>query len=143
MLASFLAAISPSSVTTQLITLTSTISAGEIICPGEEILFICETRGSSTIAWTSDEYIDGRLEFSTGVSLNDTRQGFIDPNTIATFVNSTVEGGTTRVLVSQLRIIVSSISSTPSVTCIHGRDDIPETFAFQVLGMSCCYQFQL
>lgn len=119
----------------QLITVTSTITVGEIVCPGEEVIFTCETRGSLTIAWTSDEYINDRLEFNTGDDLDGVLPGFIDRNTMATFVNDTVEG-TTRVLVSQLRIIVSSISLTPSVTCIHVRDAIPDTFTFQVLGMS-------
>ena len=35
------------------------------LCPGEEVTFTCETRGSSVLAWSSDEYIgssDTRLE---------------------------------------------------------------------------------
>ena len=96
----------------------------------------CETRGSAFLIWTSDEYIGDQLDFNTGNSLNLTQRGSVDSNTTATFISNTIEGSTTIVLVSQLRIIVSSVSLTPSVTCTHGRDNTPATFAFRVLGMS-------
>ena len=96
----------------------------------------CETRGSAFLIWTSDEYIGDQLDFNTGNSLNLTQRGSVDSNTTATFISNTIEGSTTIVLVSQLRIIVSSVSLTPSVTCTHGRDNTPVTFAFRVLGMS-------
>ena len=130
------AVISPDAVSSQLVTITTDISAGEIVCPGNEVIFTCVVRDTGIIAWTSDEYIGDRLEFNSRDMFGETRQGSIDPNTIATFVNSSIEEGSILVLVSQLRIIVSSISLTPSVTCIHDRDDIPDTFTFQVLGMS-------
>ena len=121
-------------VSSQLITVNSTIPAGAITCPGEEVNITCETRGSAVLIWTSSDYVGGQLEFNAGNSLEEIRRGSVDPNTIATFLTNILEGGTTRVLVSQLRIIVSSISLTPSVTCIHGRDNTPVTFTFQVLG---------
>ena len=94
------------------------------------------TRGSVVIGWSSNEYIGvgDQLEYSVGQSLDVTQRGVIDSNTIASFINDTDDNGTP-VLVSQLRIIVSSISSTPSVTCIHGSNNIRNISTFQVLGM--------
>ena len=120
----------------QSVFLTSTISTDEITCPGDEVTFTCETRGSSVIAWTSDGYIRDQLEFNAGDSFDETRQDSVDANTIATFINNTREEDGTRVLESQLRIVVSFTSLSSSVTCIHVRDNIPDAFPFRVLGMS-------
>ena len=122
-------------VVSQSVFLTSTISTDEITCPGDEVTFTCETRGSSVIAWTSDDYIRDQLEFNAGDSFDETRQDSVDANTIATFINNTREEDGTRVLESQLKIVVSSTSLSPSVTCIQVRDNVQESFPFQVLGI--------
>ena len=126
---------SPAAVTPQLITVTSNISAGESICPGEVLLFTCMTVQSEIITWISDEYIGDQIEFDTANNIDETRQASADPNTIATLINNTAENGMP-VLVSQLQITVSSIFSTPSVTCVHGSNGIPELSTFQVLGIN-------
>ena len=108
------------------------ISAGEIVCPGKEVTFTCVARGSGIITWTSDEYIGNPIDFNSRDMPGETRRSSVDSNTIATFIESNLEEGNTLVLVSTLQITVSSVSLTPSVTCIHNRS---ENFTFQVLGM--------
>jgi hypothetical protein len=122
-------------VSSQSVTVTSDISPGDILCPGREVIFTCTTRDTAILAWTSNEYIGNRLEFNSRDSFDEIRRGSIDSNTMATFINRTLENGSILVLVSQLRIIVSSNSLNPSVTCIHNRDNLPDTFNFQVLGI--------
>ena len=108
------------------------ISAGEIVCPGKEIIFTCVSRDAGIITWTSGEYVGNPIDFISRDTPGETREGSVDPNTIATLIDSSIEQGTIPVLVSTLRITVSSVSLTPSVTCIHSRS---ENFTFQVLGM--------
>ena len=121
-----------SAVSCQSVTITSSISRGEIVCPGETVTFECVTRGSFDVRWTSDEYVGGQILFVEGDTLNRTFRGFADRNTIATFINDFLEGSTI-VLVSQLRIIVSSASLTPSVACGNALN-MKDRFQFRVPG---------
>ena len=116
----------------QLITVNSTILAGATICPGKEVVLTCETRESAIIIWTSPTYIGDQIGFNIADMVNETHRDSVNSNTVAILVKNTVENGTL-VLESQLRI-VSVVSLDPSVTCIHGSNNIPETFTFQVLG---------
>lgn len=103
------------------------------MCPGDIVVFTCTTRGSAIISWTGDDYVGDQIGFNTANRIGDTRQGSTDPNTIATLINNTFDG--TPVLVSQLQINVSTISSNQSVICIHNSNGIRETVAFQVTGI--------
>lgn len=88
------------------------------------------------IWWTSDEYIGGQLRFNAGDNLNSIRSSSTNPNTVATLVDNTFGDGT-EVLVSELRIIVSSVYMTPYVICEHGIG-IDDGFSFRVPGMFYC-----
>ena len=110
---------------------------GRLVCPGDEITFVCETRGSSTIAWSSEEYIgpgNAQMQFS---AIEDPslpcamckKDGIGD--TIATFIANKLEDGV-RVLQSTLRVTATSMSS---VRCIHG-DESSRTINFSVIGKS-------
>ena len=129
-------ATSLSTVSSQTVKVTSTVSDGEVVCPGEEVILTCMTRDSIILIWISDEYIGDQIRFTTVNSLNETRRDSVYNSTIATFVNDTTEGGI-RVLVSQLRIIISTNSLNPSVTCIDGSNNERNITTFQVLGMFC------
>ena len=126
--------ISSPAVSSQLVTVTSDISPGDVLCPGEEVNFTCTTRNTAILIWSSNEYIGNPLEFSSRDDLDRIQRGSIDSNTAATLVSRSVENGTI-LLVSQLRITVSSISLNPSVTCIHDGDNVRDIFSFQVLGI--------
>ena len=124
----------------QAITLTSTISDGDVVCPGDVVTFTCVTRDSAIIGWNSVEYIGSglQLEFDEGGDRNEIQRGTIDSNTVATFISDTLENGM-RVLVSRLQITVSSASASPSVTCVHVSNNQPNTSTFRVLiGMCVC-----
>ena len=122
-------------VSSQLVTVTSDISPGDVLCPEEKVNFTCTTRETMILAWTSNEYIGNQLEFNSRDNVDEIRRGAIDSNTIAILVSKSVENDNIVVLVSQLRITVSSISLNPSVTCIHNRDNLRDVFSFQVLGI--------
>ena len=116
--------------------LNSTVSNGDTLCPGETKSFICETRGSGGIAWTSEEYIgmDLRLEFNTEDSVNLTRISNVNSNVVATFLHKDL-GGATPVLISRLSITVLSTIRSHSVTCIHtSHSNRVATITFQPLG---------
>jgi hypothetical protein len=121
-------------VSSQAITLTSTIFNGDVVCPGEIVTFTCVTRNSAIIGWNSIEYIGTglQLEFDEGGNRDEIHRGSIDSDTMATFINDTLENGI-RVLVSELQINVSSISAFPSVTCVHVSNNERNTSTFRVL----------
>lgn len=105
------------------------------LCPGQEVTITCETRGSETIAWSSDEYIGraAHLEFSSSEIVGVTKRAW-SSNIVATLANNTNENGVT-VLVSQLHIIALPGALTSSVTCIHIANGITITITVHVLGM--------
>ena len=106
------------------------------LCPGEEVIITCEMRGSSVMAWISDEYIGSGspLHFLIIDNIGDWHTSSINPNTIATLVNNTVEDGV-QVLVSQLRIRVLSPLMNSSVTCMDVVLGTQTIAGLHVLGM--------
>ena len=106
------------------------INNGRLVCPGDEITFVCETRGSSTIAWSSEEYIGpggAQIPFSAIAVPNNTKYGIGD--TVATFTANIPEDG---VLRSTLRVTATLMSS---VRCIHD-DESSRTISFSMIGKS-------
>ena len=115
------------------VTITSTISDENLVCPGEQVNFTCVTRGSDIIAWTSMEYIDpggARAEFPAFPVGTTQRFG---QNTVATLVSADFVNGS-RVLISRLMITVSADFLNPSVTCLHVGLLINDTVFFRVPG---------
>ena len=105
------------------------------MCPGQIVTFMCVTRGTLILNWASKDYIgDRNLEISDRTRLNERVLALGNNSTFATLVNDTMEDST-RVFVSQLRIIVSSVSLTPSVTCINDADKRRATIRFRVPGI--------
>ena len=106
------------------------------VCPGM-VFFICETRGSFAIAWTSDEYIGSgntQLIFAAGASVvGETRRSGGINGTVANLTHNAVENGVT-VLVSTLTITVAQNSPGGSVTCMHVGDGTTDTVDFEVIG---------
>ena len=107
----------------------SALGIEESLCPGESIILTCETRGSSTIAWRSTDYIgdmSDQLEFSrfssTGVPNNSPVY-----NTTTAILTANREDNGVRVLISQLHITVRSDVSSTSVICV--RDNEMEDIA--------------
>ena len=117
-------------------TLSSNLTA-EPLCPGEIVIFTCETRGSTILAWTSDEYIEPggtRLELATFNDVGDIRTSPVNSNTVATLIDETNENGVD-ILVSTLRIKAVSEFLDSSVTCIHVDGGTMNTTRVQVLGI--------
>ena len=122
------------------IMVTSNIITGEIVCPGDIIIFMCTTTGSAIISWTGNDYVGDQIGFNTANTVGETRQGSANPNTIATLINNTIDDTTQLpVLVSQLQITVSTISSNQSVICVHNSNGIREPTTFQVIGIPSKY----
>ena len=116
--------------------ITSNLTNDQPVCPGQTITFTCVTRGSPTIEWTSDEYIEDNgpgLQFNELSVLNNRKNSHVNPETFAYLVSKRFDGGVD-VLASKLHIVVLSRFSTASVTCIHGNGS-RKVESFQVLGM--------
>lgn len=117
------------------IMLTSSLVNNAKVCPGDEIIFTCETRGSSILAWSSAQYIGGggvQFEFTTDDTPGLVEQSRINADVIATLTSTDAQSQT---ISSTLRIVASSDVSAPSVTCLHRTDQINKTSRFQYLGM--------
>ena len=81
----------------------SKISSERPVCPGDQINFTCETRGSDIIAWTSEEYINSggaRVAF-TFLDVGTITKS--NQNTVATLVSADNINGI-RTLISRLTI---------------------------------------
>ena len=118
------------------VTINSTISSERPVCPGDQVNFTCETRGSDIIAWTSVEYINpqtggARIEFSA-FDVGVIRR--IDKNTVATLVSAVDSVNEIQTLISLLTIKVSPLYRNPSITCLHVGLLINATVSFVVPG---------
>lgn len=112
-------------------TLTSTLE-GSQSCTGEEITFTCTT-GAPSLCWQSDQYIGtgGQLEVLCADNIGKTYQSKIYPNTVAKLVNKSNNclDESTRMIVSELKIVVTSIGGT--VTCAGDRATSNDSITFQ------------
>ena len=120
-------------ISTTNVMINSTISSERPVCPGDQVNFTCETRGSDIIAWTSVEYISPltggtRIEFSA-LDVGVIRR--IDKNTVATLVSATENIPS---LISLLTIKVSPLYQNPSITCLNVGRSINATVSFVVPG---------
>ena len=116
------------------VALTSTLLFKKFSYSGDVVTFICVTKGSVSIVWFSDQYIDGHVEFA---AVDDGVPRQINPNVVATLVSAEVVNGT-QILTSQLMITVTSDYANPLVTCLHVSDMTNVTASFEVLsGMHC------
>lgn len=120
--------------------ISSTLTDDPFQCPGQRVVFTCVTRGSPTIAWTSQEYIGPvgvRLLLASFHDIGSPIESQINPNVVASLVNKSNDGGM-QVLESELSLVISSDIPTATITCVHGNGT-PNTTTFQALGM--CEQF--
>ena len=94
-------------------------------------MFTCVTRGSSILAWSSDEFIgdDVQLEFT---SLDAPGSTIHSGATFATLISITIENEV--VLKSTLQITASSQFPTSSVACRHIDSGRINSTTFSVAG---------
>ena len=122
------------------ISLSSSLTDGEGVCPGDEIKFTCVTNGSGSHAWMSDEFI-GRggiqLEFASFDSPGVVRRKPTLPvGTVARLnVKDIQENETKGILESELDVIASSEYPVSSVSCLYVDSGLRSTISVQLLGM--------
>lgn len=91
----------------QRVLITSVVPNQSQFCPREEVTITCVTRGSPTLNWRSNEYIEAVGNSLTLASFNKpghTVPSSVNMDTNATLVSKSIENGE-QVLVSQLRIV--------------------------------------
>ena len=102
------------------IALTSTLTNGQFACPGDLVVFTCETWGSHAIAWISDQYIGeegAQLEFAAQV--DDVGSVRVSRFSGVNFAVLTGNNQTSNVLESKLHITTSPNDDPFAlVTCI-------------------------
>lgn len=117
-------------------TLHITVTGVQVVYDGEIVNFTCVTRNSSIIAWSSDDYIGTqgtRLELIAAESLGTTKiasTGLANA-TLISVNESTPE----RILVSMLRIRITSRYQSSSVTCHSVGTGGSDTIKFYMAGM--------
>ena len=118
-------------VSSQRLKFTSSLNDQREVHRGDGVTFRCITVGSTTLAWSGDDYIGGRIEFmatETGAQ--------ISPNNFTSVelvdVYSDVNGRC--VMESQLSIIVQKTIRSTSVTCHHVGSGISESISFHLSG---------
>jgi hypothetical protein len=126
-----------------LIVLSSPLSEGQRVCPGDAIMFTCVTNGSAILAWSSDDYIGQggvQLEFASFHQPGRIARNRASPiGTQAVLVSKEIEENETLgILESQLSVIVTSDYQTATIKCLHVDTGSEETTGFQLLGMSSC-----
>ena len=97
------------------------------------VIFTCITRGSPTLAWSSNDYIGSGLlvEFLSINDQGETRS--YNNGTIATLTYKRVDGSVF-VLESTLRIQASRMYPTSTVSCHNVGQDSRDDITFHVLG---------
>ena len=120
--------------------LTSTLPEGQLACPGDEVIFTCTIRGSSTltnliISWSSPEYIGTNelLQFTTSNMIESSQPSMINGDVVATLTNNTIINGVP-LLESQLQIIANKDFSISTVMCYNWISQIPATVEFYIPG---------
>ena len=122
--------------------LSPSVPDGSAVYINQPVTVHCTTRGTQAMAWRSDEYIgSGRqLTFNsrsmpgaTDTSLNGAQ---------ATFVRMDNDNGEL-MLQSILRISVTSIYSSFTITCRNIDTGSTESVAYQTLSKYCCYVLSL
>ena len=114
---------------------TSTLFEENTTCSGQMVVFTCMTRGSSGLAWSSDQYIGsgGKELLFDSSEYQEVKHSREHPDTNAILTGVYMEEGA-QMLVSKLFIIASSSSLNPSVTCRHTDDNEHAIILFHVYG---------
>jgi hypothetical protein len=115
------------------VALNSTLTSGLIVEPSQIVLFTCISTGSGITNWYSDEYIgtDG-LPLQIVAAGNTTIvYSNSDPNTIASRISVTNVKGEI-VIVSELRIIISSLYFVATVSCDNGDRQLRRSITFSM-----------
>ena len=120
--------------------LSSSLSEGQRVCPGDAISFTCVTNGSASLAWSSDDYIGQggvQLEFASYHDPGRIARNRASPiGTQAILVSKEIEENETQgILESQLNIVVTSDYQITIINCLHVNTGSQETTRFQLLGM--------
>ena len=122
--------------------LSSSLSEGQRVCPGDAISFTCVTNGSASLAWSSDDYIGQggvQLEFASYHDPGRIARNRASPiGTQAILVSKEIEENETQgILESQLNVMVISDYQIATIKCLHVDTGSQETTRFQLLGMAC------
>ena len=99
--------------------LTTSLPEGNDACTRNEVTFTCTIRGSASLArlvlaWSSDEYINNALRFTTADDPGENVTSIVNENVTAVLINNTMIDGVP-VLVSELRIVNANQNSI--ITC--------------------------
>ena len=125
-----------SGVNSQPISLTSSLNGQQDVRHGENILFQCITRGSTTLAWSSNEYISDRIEFLKVHSNGTTADQ--NPYASARLISAYTDEAGEPVIKSELTIIVQRTIPQSSVTCHHVGDGLTDTIPFRLSSKFPC-----
>ena len=107
---------------------------GRFVCPGR-VVFVCETRNSTGIAWSSEKYIKIPSVLEFRAERHNVGQTMKSGDTVANFTQNYTENVTkVQVLVSTLNISVLSNSSDATVTCRRTSDNNETDIDFEVIG---------
>ena len=111
----------------------TTLHDGLVACANTDVTFTCETRGSSAIAWRSEQFIGvgstAQLIFS---DVDNPGSLQMASTTVAMLTKNQLVNGV-RLLESTLRIRVpASLTTSPSVTCVHLVNNMNSTINFTI-----------
>ena len=115
------------------VVLESTLNADRLVCSGEVVIFTCTTKGSPILEWFSEEYIGTGRDRLQILSESDRNTSSINPDAVATRINVTRDNGVI-VIVSELRIMVSTKYPTATVSCSNGDQRSIQNITFRIFG---------
>ena len=101
---------------------------------GDSVNFTCITRGSQSLAWSSNDYIGQNGEFLTFASLHVGQTRTANNYTYAQLLSSSMENSQT-VLVSRLYIIVQPNFTISMVVCHSLGTNEMKTISFDLSGV--------
>ena len=118
--------------------LNSTLRPGLYACPGDILDFVCKTRDSPILTWSSDEYIgvDGESIEFLNIEPSGTVKLGSNQRSVAMLNNASTESGIS-IMLSTLKIVVlpSLNQRSHSITCTNVGIGTKNITAFQLAGM--------
>ena len=109
------------------IRLTSTLNADRVAHPLERITFTCMTIGTSIQEWYSDAYITGDDD---RIQLHEGRRNGTGRAASAMIVSISSDENGSKVIISELYIIVSAQYQMPTVSCGNNGQGMRENIPF-------------
>lgn len=114
----------------------STLHPGLTACPGDRLTFICKTRDSDSLIWSSDEYVNGQSTQLNFTAHDTPGLLLMLDDTVAALVSVSQENGVLEITCNLTITVLPSIGQhSHSVTCANSDIGTRNVTTFGLAGI--------